>query len=314
MSIADIFSKRQRALRGDLPDVYSYDKIPNPLKVQIIHIWRDALGDEREYQNDYLHVARTYRLIVETLRREYGLFALPGEDQSYGRGRLYLAELVNFLLQEQDPEKALDAIELSFKCIDILTRDFDYLRRGNYDKVADDAIAELNARFREHGVGYQFDGEIIRVDSQLLHAETVKPALALLREPEYKGVQVEFLTAHEHYRHGRRKEALIESLKALESVMKSICAKRQWKHDPAASAKPLFQTLFDNGLIQPFWNSHFSALRATLEAGVPTVRNKLGGHGQGSEVVEVPDFLVGYVLHLTAAAIVFLVAAEKALP
>jgi hypothetical protein len=311
MSIFNIFSKRQKALRGELPDLYTYDKIPNALKVQVIHIWRDVLGDAESY-HERPRVVKTYRFIVETLCREYGLFVLPGKNE-YGY-RHYLEELANFLLQEQDSERALDAIELSFKCIDKFTRDWDYVHNSDADESADAAIGELNGRFREHGIGYEFDGEIIRVDSQLLHSETVKPALALLREPAYRGAQAEFLTAHEHYRHGRKKEALTESLKAFESVMKSICAKRKWPHDPNAQAKTLLQTLFDNGLIQPFWTSHFSALRATLEAGVPTARNKLGGHGQGPDVVEVPEFLVGYVLHLTASAILFLAAAEKALP
>ena len=32
-----------------------------------------------------------------------------------------------------------------------------------------DAVIELNERFREHGVGYQFESEeIIRIDSQLI--------------------------------------------------------------------------------------------------------------------------------------------------
>ena len=176
---------------------------------------------------------------------------------------------------------------------------------------ADDAIAELNARFQEHGVGYAFeDGEIIRVDSQLLHAEAVKPALILLGAPEYAGAQAEFLTAHEHYRHGRDKEALAECLKALESVMKAICAKRNWAHDPNAPAKALIEVLFDKGLVPTFWNGHFHALRSTLEAGVPTARNRLGGHGQGTEVVQVPKYLVAYVLHMTASAVVFLAEAE----
>jgi hypothetical protein len=172
----------------------------------------------------------------------------------------------------------------------------------------------LNLRFLEHGVGYRFDDRIVRIDSELLHAETVKPALALLRAPEYAGAQAEFLAAHEHYRHGLTKEALNECLKAIESVMKAICAKRGWKHDPNATSKTLIQVLFDNGLIPLFWAQHFSALRSTLEAGVPTVRNKLGGHGQGTQVVHVPAHLVAYVLHLTASSIVFLAAAEKALP
>jgi hypothetical protein len=313
MAIFDTFSKRQKALRGDLPDVYTYDKIPNPLRVQVIHIWRDALGNEKQYRDEHLRAREGYTYIVETLCREYGLFVLPGQ-QDFNNARNHRVELETFLLQEQNPERVLDAIELSFKWIDRMTRRLDYLRKKDYDEAADDAIAELNARFREHGVGYEFDNEIIRVDSQVLHAETVKPALALLREPEYKGAQAEFLTAHEHYRHGRQKEALTESLKSLESVMKAICCKRKWKHDPNASCKALLQTLFEQGLIPPFWNAHFSALRSTLESGVPTARNKLGGHGQGTEVVQVPGFLVAYVLHLTASAIVFLVAAEKASP
>ena len=91
-------------------------------------------------------------------------------------------------------------------------------------------------------------------------------------------------------------------------------ASAKWPHDPNATANPLIQVLFDRGLIPPFWNQHFSALRATLEAGVPTARNRLGGHGQGTQVVEVPGYLVAYVLHQTASAIVFLAEAERALP
>lgn len=35
---------------------------------------------------------------------------------------------------------------------------------------------------REHGVGFEFDGDVIvRVDSQVIHASAVKPALLLLR-------------------------------------------------------------------------------------------------------------------------------------
>jgi hypothetical protein len=315
MSILEIFSKRQKKLRGDVPDVYTYDKIPEPLRVQIIHIWRDTLGDERSYSDPYLKAEQAYKAIVDALCKEYGVFTLPSRAARHGQPTIYPQDLGNFLLHQDDPEKCLDAIELSFRVIDNFTRDWNYLHRDDASEYADAAIAELNARFREHGVGYQYDsGEIIRVDSELLHNEAVKPALALLRAPEYAGAQAEFLTAHEHYRHGRPKEALTECLKAFESVMKAICAKRKWPHDANATANPLIQVLLDRGLILSFWNSHFSALRTTLQAGVPPARNRLGGHGQGTQVVEVPAYLVAYVLHQTASAIVFLAEAERALP
>jgi hypothetical protein len=313
MGVFDIFSKRQRRLLGELPDVYQYDQIPQELRVQIVYILRDTLGNERDCLDGRGEVLGAYRFIVETLCREYGVFKL--DEQPYGGKRSFIGELVNFLLQEPRAGKVLDAVELSFRGIDRLTRGPEYLWRQDASERADNAIQELNARFREHGVGYEYqDGEILRIDSALVHAEVVKPALALLRGGQYQGAQQEFLSAHEHYRHGRAKEALVDCLKALESVMKTICSKRGWKHDGNAPAKALIDLLVNKGLIPAFWNSHFSALRSTLEAGVPTARNKLGGHGQGSQIVQVPDHIVAYVIHLTAAAIVFLEAAEKELP
>ena len=95
MKIFDLFSKRQKKLRGDVPDVYTYDKIPQPLRVQIVHIWQDSLGNANEYQDEYNGVSRAYEFIVTTLCREYGLFKLSGA-KDYGE-RNYLSELANFL-------------------------------------------------------------------------------------------------------------------------------------------------------------------------------------------------------------------------
>lgn len=49
MAIFDLFSKRQKSLRGDVPDVYVYDNLPDALRVQIVHIWTDALGNDENY-------------------------------------------------------------------------------------------------------------------------------------------------------------------------------------------------------------------------------------------------------------------------
>ncbi|PTN09871.1 hypothetical protein C8N47_103168 [Mangrovibacterium marinum] len=51
MAIIDLFSKRQKRLRGDVPDVYTYNNIPNDLRVRIVHIIRDAIG-ENTYGNN----------------------------------------------------------------------------------------------------------------------------------------------------------------------------------------------------------------------------------------------------------------------
>jgi len=308
LAIFNLFSKRQKKLRGDVPDVYTYTDIPRPLRTQIVHIWLDTLGKADQYYDGQVKVA--YEFIVNTLCREYGLFRLPGA-KDYGN-REYIEELVNFFLQESDIEKVLDAIELSFRIIDRLTRDWKYLQRNSASEIADHAIKELNDRFKEHGIGYQYiDGEIIRIDSEFVHNEIVKPALRLLHKKEYKGAQQEFLKAHEHYRQGNAKEALNECLKAFESVMKAICDKRGWPYNPNATSKALIQICLDKGLIPRFWQQNYSSLRSLLESSIPTGRNKLGGHGQGSAPISVPEHLVAYMLHMTASAIVFLVEAES---
>lgn len=313
MAIFDLYSKRQKRLRGDVPDVYTYDSMPNALRVQIVHIWADTLGNSDQYNDRYSQqgVRDAYKLIVEILCQEYGLFKLR-EGVHPGLDRDYKTELVKFFLNEIDIEKVIDAIELSFKVINCNTRKFEYLHRHDPSKWADNAISELNTRFKEHGIGYQFvENEIIRVDSELLHAEAVKPALRLLNKNNFQGAQQEFLGAYEHYRHGNNKEALNECLKAFESTMKSICDKRKWTYPPNATAKALIDICFDKGLVPSFWQQQLSSLRSMLESSISTGRNKLSGHGQGTNPVSVPGYLVAYMLHMTASTLVFLTTAEE---
>ncbi len=129
MTIFDLYSKRQKRLRGDIPDVYSYDEIPHPLRVQIVQIWRESLGNKADYNSSTFQVMGAYKFIVESLRREYGMFTLVGNRRGQHN---YLDELVDFFLSVEDTEKVLDVIELSFRWIDKLTRNFDYrYKRSN---------------------------------------------------------------------------------------------------------------------------------------------------------------------------------------
>lgn len=313
MPVVELFSKRQKRLRGEVPDVYVYDTLPKPLRVQIVHIWSRALGDRSQYDgglhgmNRVTSVRKVYGAIAQILCQEYGYFRLPGIDQTVNRND----ELVGFFLHERVVERALDAVEITFGYIDRFTRSYRYLERRDASQIADDAIEELNHRFKEHGVGYQFvDGQIVRVDSEYLHTEAVKPALGVLRQKRYAGAQQEFLSAHQHYRKGETKEALNDCLNAFESVMKAICDKRRWDYPNNVTASGLIDICLKKELIPAFWQSHYSALRSLLESGVPTARNKQSAHGQGTAPVPVPEHLAAYVLHMTASAIVFLAEAE----
>ena len=314
MKVLDIYSKRRKALAGAQDDVFVYDAIPAKLRTQIIHIMNDSFGDEQQYADHIGQVRGAYGFVLEALCREYGVFELVPAVRHNGRHDA-IYQVQTFVLKAADADQVLDTVELAFDLLDRLGRTNNYIYRSNPSQVVDDAIGELNVRFRENAVGYQFEGgQIVRIDSDLLHAEVVKPALALLRDPTFAGAQAEFLKAHEHYRHGNAKEALVECLKTIESTMKIIADKRSWVHSPTATARDLIELMYTNQLIPDFWRTHFGGLRSMLESGVPTIRNREAGHGQGVVEVAVPLHLVAYAVHQTAAAVVFLAEAEKALP
>ena len=303
MSVFELFSKRQKKIRGEVPDVYQYEELPDNFRVQVIHIIKDTIGIEYtcSHYTDWV-----YKEIHKVLCKEYGVFSLKSNKTSN------FESIFEFFLEEKDFEKCLDIIELSFSEIDT------YVRKNKFRFVGvcqtpDDAIDELNSRFKESGIGYQFlSGELVRIDSQYLHSEAVKPVLKLLGSNKcYIGSNDEFLSAHEHYRHKRYKECLNDCLKSFESLMKAIHDKHSWEYKQNDTAKKLINSCLTNNLVPEYLQNQFSSVRILLESGIPTVRNKEGGHGQGSNITNVPEYLASYTLHLTATNLLFLVNCEE---
>jgi AbiJ N-terminal domain 4 len=289
MATFDLFSKRQKRLRGEISDVLIYDDLPQTLRQQIIYIIQDAIR-----KADYRLVEEFYEIIHNILRREYGVPALLADV--YGDE----TNVLQYFLQTNDIEKGISIIELAFKVLDTI--------KVHETINADEAIEELNERFKEHAIGYQFDGgEIIRVDSTYAHSEITKPTISLLQSNKFTGANEEYLKAHEHYRHGRNKECLTECLKAFESTLKIICKEKGWAYNQNDTSKKLIQICFDNNLIPLFSQSQFASLRSLLESGIPTIRNRLGGHGQGQVPQKVNDEITRYGLNLTGTNIIFLI-------
>lgn len=311
MAVFDLFHKRQKRLRGEYPDVYLYEELPEKLKIQIIHIWDETIGRDPDIYNRYPNqvqkdAGEILNYIHRVLTKELGVFDLPSPNDESDSN--LFTRIANYFLNEVEVDMSLSVIEVMM--LAIRTFHENYLHKFNLHEV----IAEINQRFRENGVGYQYEnGQIIRMDSELIHTEAVKPALQLLSNPIYKGAQEEFLKAHEHYRHERYSEALIDCLKAYESTLKIILSKNNWEYSPNATADELTGRIMQSGLVPEFWQQHFKSLKNTLTSGVPTARNKLAGHGAANEVREIPDYLASYIIHMTASTIVFLIKADEAL-
>ncbi len=301
--IGDIFSKRAARESGkNFPDVWQYTKLPTNLREQLKLILAEAVGPGRPSDS---YQSSVYRQFVALLRREYGVQGLGPRrgPETYAYG-----ELCSVLESDPDINHTLDIMEMVLA----LEPESDVHRiRSAEQKTLRD---EFNYRMREGGVGFQFEsGRILRLDSAVLHDEVLRPALFLLTDPIYAAAEREFLSAHSHYRAGAFDEAITDCGKSLESVMKVICGKRGWTCEAKDTAKRLLEICKDNGLFPSFLLSHYTALASTIESGVPVIRNKVGGHGGGESIVEVPEHWVSYQLYLTATTITFLVECEMSL-
>ena len=310
MPVFDLYSYRKRVAEGEIPDVFTYDELPRPLRVQIIRIWRNAIGPAHvftgmELRDVYANNAG-WEAIHEIVAQEHGLLTLASKTNLFERCQEYLLQAT--------VEDALDVIEASFHYIDKIARRFRSHERSlrGITVTADDAINELNERFRRAAAGYRFeDGKILRIDAELIHAEVVRPALLYLQQPGFEGPREEYLKAHTHYRHGETKDAITNANNAFESTLKAICSQRNWEYPRKAGASDLLRVVRQKGLLPDYLDSSFDQLAATLKSGLPKLRNEQGGHGQGSTPRETPDYVAAYALHLAAAKILFLFEAHK---
>ena len=104
-----------------------------------------------------------------------GLLDLQGKD--------HFDKLKRFFLEADTPD-CLDLIDLTFHVIDVQIRDrwktrqHSDLESPDEDQIdglgikqaSDDALTELNRRFREHSIGYEYVGALIYVSRLALCA------------------------------------------------------------------------------------------------------------------------------------------------
>lgn len=312
MAVLDLFSRRKRMAEGNAPDVFVYDKLPKELRVQIIHILRASISTYHVPTYSTFGVIESnvgWEDIHNVLARDHGVFSL-GENANVADN------ILRYFYDHSDVYKALDVVEVCFFYVDEFARNIDSNRQQGLGitQSPDDAIGELNERFRRAGVGYRFEGgKILRVDSELLHSEVVKPALQYLNEPGFEGPRDEFLRAHGHYRSGEIEAAVTDANSAFESTLKVVCDQRGWRYDKGARVFDLLSVVRKNGLLPGYLDASFDQLAATLKTGLPKVRNEQGAHGHGATPRHAPDFVAAYALHLAATNILFIVESHKAM-
>ncbi|HEY6255150.1 MAG TPA: hypothetical protein VIY51_05090 [Xanthobacteraceae bacterium] len=274
MPILDLYSSRN-AQQREAGDVWDYDSIPDVLRVQVSNIIRGALGLVDAYPEGS---AAIYGAIRKGVAHEHGLDWLV--NQSYNAAD----DVQQCLRTTHDTLLWLDLVELAFRYIVGWTGRLDKYGRETRGMTISwtEAIEELNERFRRAGFGYRYErGKIIRVDSELIHQEATRPALALLSDPRFAGADQEFRAAHDHYKAGEYKDCAVDALNALESTMKAICDTKGWAYQKGARASDLIKVLRSQRLFPEFADASFDQLLSTLKSAFPPCGTRPEGMAKG---------------------------------
>lgn len=297
-----LFSQRKKEASGDIPDVYEYEVFPESFRNQFLHVVNNLF--EKGNKNKVLMYSYGdsfdfWEVTCELFAREKGLKYIQGRGGYHNTSSAY-----EWYVDNSTDEDFLDLLDFTITWIFYHEVSINILGKESVE----DAISELNYRFQQHSLGYEIiNGELIPKTDEHIHANIVKPALRILHHKEFEGAENEFIAAWKHYKDRNYKDAIVNAGKAFESVMKSICKHMKYPYnDQKDEAKKLIQILKDNEFFPTYLESHMNGVRATLESGAPTVRNKTSGHGQGELVVEISEAYASYSLNLVATNIVFL--------
>jgi len=310
MSVFDLFSKRQAdAAKSGVADVYQYDEIPQNLRVQVKQIAIEAVGIVGSHGDGMMTGDKDNNLWYEIeciYLREKGL-------EGIARAEFAGTRVLSFM-RECPTADWLDFLELIALGIELMAR-IEYSEQRQIWSVSapgQASIDEINYRLRQAGVGYQLEGSrLIRVDSQYVHAEVVKPALELLSGQNFEGPRQEFLAAHQHYRAGEHRQAIGMAANAVESTFKVIFDLKGWAYEKGARISDLLRVARTKALWPDYLDASFDQLVATLQSGLPKIRDNDASHGQGATPKNVPGYIAAYALHLAASKIVFIIEAAE---
>jgi hypothetical protein len=221
------------------------------------------------------------------LAREYGtpsLTAYVGDDNSRG-----VVGLDHFV-QRCYPAQLLDVVEGHYLQLDAGER------RELFQQ-------EVNRILREEAQPWRMSaGELFMLDSQFLDTEVLARTEELLSANNYAGALDEFRDARNELTAGETREAIAKAQAAFESTMKTILG----AHDGNASS--LIRDLVAKGFFDDLPpNTQASAFGEAVLLALAFMGNRLGRHGQGQEVVEVPRHYGELAVHLAGSFIRLLV-------
>lgn len=143
--------------------IYQYDTLPKAFRVQVVHIWSRMFAKQLIISYDAPTASPPdffSDAILKKISEEHGI----SFNVQWGNDNIEC--LANYFISLDKITLALQVIQIAFHVAETHMRPFwmSYKQLGCQNP--DDAISDLNRRFREHGIGYQYkNGAILKISS-----------------------------------------------------------------------------------------------------------------------------------------------------
>jgi len=304
--ITNLYNRRMKSLRGEMPDYYSYS-LPQTIRHKIIGRildanfmkGRDLLLHEGEYDE-----LDEYAVVLE---REFG--------KSISSKISNQDKIVDFLFTCTN-EDFLSALELlcTVKVQNIYQ--FDRHAQPLKTKLLN-LIDSVNKIFRLEKIGYEIIPVslddlpfiVVPFNSQYLYLDTIKRPMSLLYDEDFKGPLNEFETALDKYRKEDYDGAIVEACNSYESALKTILQLKKIPFDEKKDKIPnLVDKFISANLTDTTMKTIFDSFWPVLKNGPNNIRNLAGiAHGQGIDVKKAQREYADFVLRTVGTYIVFLI-------
>jgi hypothetical protein len=172
--VFETFAWRKRLqTRAEKPEIYTYDIAPDQFRHQVCMALSEGIG--RYYQGAGIssfgpgEANVWWEQIDRVCRKEIYSYL------SYLQERNLDKRIFSFFCKEQGIDDVLSVLEVCCFVLVVINDDSHDTTDARGAKLkSSDAVAEVNAKLEQHGMGYRFEGRhIIRIDSQFIHAEVV---------------------------------------------------------------------------------------------------------------------------------------------
>jgi len=236
-------------------------------------------------ETNWNYQTSTIEQIEKELLIKYGVDKLQVKDiQTSVISEVEFSEFI----EQTYPSQVLDAIEL-----------FASMLSSEKSRLFHD---EMNECFEEEESDLRIlQREIFKIDEELLKLRNISSAMSIAEKSGFTGALEELRESLKDYMTQDHKGAIHNAAKAVESAVKKILGKE------SGTYQPLLKELFGTGFYENIPEECRSPFQEIVYAPLAAMRNRMGGHGQGGEAIEIPRQYAELAVNLASAYIKFLI-------